>query len=113
VTRGTLKPKDVLSSATHQNNRGAKPSIAVNSKDEVSLPLTGTVSEEEPNLLVNSMSGLSFADQEIEGARSTPLLKPKTPLASLPQTAQTAEPITAVKFSFNLQAVRQITGVAE
>jgi hypothetical protein len=49
-----------------------------------SLPLTCTVGEEEPTLLVNSMSRLSFADQEIEGARSIPYLKPIYPMASPP-----------------------------
>jgi hypothetical protein len=35
-------------------------------------------------LLVNSMSRLSFADQEIEGARSILPLKPMNPMASPP-----------------------------
>ena len=49
VTIMMMKPMHRLSSATRQDNRGAKPSIAVNYKDEVSLPLTGTVGEGETN----------------------------------------------------------------
>lgn len=84
VTRPTLKSRLALSSATHQDNRGAKPRAGLNPIQGLRLPLTRTVGEEETNMLLKSRELLSFADQEIEGVRSIPYLKPIYPMASPP-----------------------------
>lgn len=52
------------------------------------LPLTETVGEEETNMLLKSRELLFFADQKIEGARSTLVLKPTLVLTSPPSLTQ-------------------------
>jgi len=82
-----------MSSATHQDNRGAKPIQQVNFRSMLRLPLTGTVGEEETIDLLNPKEVLFFADQLIDGARSITEMKPRILKASPPPYKLTNERI--------------------
>jgi len=108
ATINILKPISAMSSATHQDSRGAKPTLVVNSRLFVRLPLTGTVGEEETNHRLNPRGGLSFADQEIEGARSITIMNPNYWMTSpsLWTYTRTAETNMLLNFIEEMQAVR-------
>jgi hypothetical protein len=103
-----MKPILDLSSATRQDNRGAKPIEMINFKSMFSLPLTGTVGEEETNHRLNPRGGLSFADQEIEGARSITIMNPNYWMTSpsLWTYTRTAETNMSLNFIREMQTVR-------
>lgn len=109
VTSIMLKSKSALSSATHQDNRGAKLNFGMNSTAAVSLPIMKTVGEEETIEKVNTIPKMSFADQLIERREgSTFNVKSRaslTPLSDRTYT-RTAETRKRVNFKGILSAVR-------